>query len=431
MKKIFRAIQHIHQFIHHPLTFMEAIHVQHGDLFSFKLGKKSVHFAYHPQHAEEILGTKSEHYQKSKLVFDKIKPITGKKGLVQLAHHEWEIMRKHTNEIFQRYYLENFIPVINTYADVIVKNIKSSTTPIDIQKIMIDYTMNIAIRMLFGIECEKTIKSISENFIALNDVCGKKMRSLFPIPFYIPTPKNLKILTLRKRLIRNFNTLIKQANHTKSNQNHLLAILQKAYPDKKYHSLIVDQLMTFLFAGFETTAASLSFCFFLLGKHPAIQQRIADEAKSINIHELDSLKKAHYTMACYREALRLYPPAWILAREATENTLLTNTQIKKGDVVILAIREIHRHPDFWRDATEFMPERFLDNTTRHKFSFIPFGYGKRICSGMQLAMLEATILLSKICSAFEIHSIEDHLSLEAMITLHPQNEVLIHATQRT
>src|SRR5262249_9013218 len=122
---------------------------------------------------------------------------------------------------------------------------------------------------------------------------------------------------------------------------------------------LIDHCMTFLFAGHETTAASLAFTFLLLAQNPEYQKPIADGDENT-------------TLDVYKESLRLYPPAYMLAREATRNATLLGTPVRKGDQLILGITELHRNPRFFDNANEFVPERFRQRM-KHPLAFIPFG----------------------------------------------------------
>ena len=175
--------------------------------------------------------------------------------------------------------------------------------------------------------------------------------------------------------------------------------------------------MTFLFASYETTAASLTFCLYLLAKFPEYQQKIRAE-----LSQTSSIQ----TVSVYREALRLYPPAYMLARELVDNITIDNRLLKKKENVIVSVYGIHRHTAIWSKPDEFIPERFTTqyDIKANKFAFIPFGYGKRVCSGMQLAMIEAELVLKKLLTHFHFTQIEEkELNLEAMVTLHPKESL--------
>lgn len=393
---------------------MRKTHAQNGDFYSLYLGHKKFHFACHPDLAESILNSQVHEYQKSRLIFDKIMPITGKKGLVQLEGEEWKEMRRITSEVFQKKYLDNYVDVINAYTDELVEQIKKdikTNKVIDISALMIRYTIHVIIRIVFGTAHHEQANIIAKNFIELNDLCGHRMRKILAFPLIIPTALNGKIKKTQQILRSHVSKLINTNHHL--DEWHLLSKLCSSLKDDTYkQTLIQDQMMTFIFAGYETTAASLAFCFYLLAKHQESQQIIRLQVDS-----------SDYTLAVYKEALRLYPPAYMLAREVVHPHQLAGNHLKVGENVLLSVHGIHKHPQFWSNPHAFLPERFL-NSDMHKFAYIPFGYGKRVCSGMQLAMREAVIVLEKLLSHFQfsLHT-RDELQVNAMVTLHPKNAV--------
>lgn len=410
------AIKNARNFTHDPLSFMHEMHDRHGELFSLYLGYKKFHFMCHPEAAEHVLNTYANHYRKSRLIFDKIKPITGNSGLVQLEGDDWDQMRQLTSEVFHRAYLDYYVSIITQYTDKLVAQIHrdlNGSNTIDISSLMIRNTINIAVKIFCGNSHDQQADIIASKFIELNSLCGHRMRRVISFPLFIPTTLNRRITRIRNELNDIFTRLI--GITTLDSSLSLLAKLSiglKGHKNK--NDLIKNQMMTFIFAGYETTAASLAFCFYLLAKHQYHQQKIRDELGG------GSSKHA----ACvYREALRLYPPAYMLAREVLQENEFNGLVLKKGENLILSLYEIHRHKKYWVNGDDFTPERFLkaNYSDRHKFSFIPFGYGKRVCSGMQLAFIEAGIVLEKILKDFRF-SLQDKVSLsvEAMVTLHPK-----------
>lgn len=402
------SIYYLRQFIRDPLLFMQNEHANRGDYFSLHLGHKKFHFLKHPNDIQHVLDSEVSHFRKSRLIFNKIKPITGENGLVQLEGENWQTMRGITSEVFHRQYLDRYVQIINEYTDDLITAFKLNPT-IDAAAAMIHYTIKIAIKVFLGVENEAETAIIAKHFISLNHACGLRMRRVLNLPLLLPTSLNRQILYSRNEIKARIIKLIMLAKH---GQTSLLSILKHALPDNP--ELIYDQLMTFIFAGYETSAASLTFSLYLLAKHPEWQSRIRESQQSEAV------------VAVYREALRLYPPAYMLAREVTHAHLMGEHSLRKADNVIISVRETHRHHDYWHESHSFLPERFLKTNPvkRHKFSFIPFGYGKRICSGMQLAMIEAEIVLTRVIQQFHFKLTDDaDLPIASMVTLHPNKPV--------
>jgi cytochrome P450 len=412
---VFSPLIHLKKFMQAPLQFMSDMHAQHGDFFALYLGHKKFHFIRHPDLIEHVLHSEAQKFQKSRLIFDKIKPITGENGLVQLEGSSWQEMRDKTGQVFNKTYLDRYINIIHDCTDEMVAQLHRDITQyslVDMSSLAINNTINIAVRIFCGVEHDSDAEKIAENFIKLNALCGLRMRRILHYPSLFPGSLEDRIKRARSELDCIFTRLIADAKN--ASQHSLLAELNSSLREcPKKNILIKDQMMTFIFAGFETTAASLAFCLYLLGKHQNQQKLLRNEKKAGN---------NEYTTCVYREALRLYPPAYMLAREVTTSHVVHKVTLKKGDNIIISLFGAQRHPDFWTDSEDFLPQRFAktNNVEQHRFSFLPFGYGKRVCSGMQLAMMEASIIIDKLISQFSFSSAENsNLQLDAMVTLHP------------
>src|SRR5262249_47006325 len=145
-----------------------------------------------------------------------------------------------------------------------------------------------------------------------------------------------------------------------------------------------DELVTMILAGHETTATLLSWIFYLLAKHPEIERRVREEAQRVlgaRQPVLEDLKALEYTRLVIDEALRLYPPAWIMERQAIAPDTLGGYPIEPGTIIGLCPYVLHRHPDHWDDPDRFDPERFRPERAngRAKYAYLPFGAGARTC----------------------------------------------------
>jgi cytochrome P450 len=282
--------------------------------------------------------------------------------------------------------------VIESYCDDLILCFGESAT-VDITEEMTALILRTAIRIFLGIDSKELVSQIGTKFLRLNHLCGLRMRSLLPAPLSLPTPTNLEIKSLQAEI----RFLI---------EREVVSSAEFGVP-KVFHGdpNRIDHCMTFLFAGHETTAASLAFSLLLLAQYQKYQDPIAngdDETAT----------------AVYKESLRLYPPAYMLARQASADDQLQGVSIKRGDQVILGITELHRNNRHFDGADQFFPERFFGKL-QHPFSFLPFGAGGKSCVGERLAYLEAGIVLKKLCQKYRISASPAPIQAEPLITLHP------------
>jgi cytochrome P450 len=393
------------QFMSDPLGFMQSC-AKEGDITSRRLGPKNFVFVFNPEAAQEILVKRAGIYVQNRTIFDRIQPVTGKKGLVQLSGTESQVARAKTRPMFTKSPMDEARAIVESYTKELVAKMDASAT-IDVTVTMTDLILRTALRIFLGIDSEVIVKIIGSKFLRLNYLCGLRMRSLFPLPLVIPTSKNREIKALQVEI----RELISQ--HVARSKIGGPATVPNVFHDD---NAMIDHCMTFLFAGHETTAASLAFTLLLLAENPSYQEAIAKGDTEM-------------TLAVYKESLRLYPPAYMLAREATSRDELAGFKIKKSDQVFIGIASMHRNENFFERPDDFYPERFLEKL-KHPFAFIPFGAGAKSCVGERLAYLEATTILKMFCETYRIFSTSAKILVEPMITLHPPTNQRIRLEMR-
>jgi len=192
------------------------------------------------------------------------------------------------------------------------------------------------------------------------------------------------------------------------------------------HDQLRDQIATMILAGHETTAVTLFWSLVLLSGASAEQDRVAEEARGIDItpdNAMTVMPQLVRTRAVISEALRLYPPAFALAREAIAADRVGALDIPRGTVLLIAPWVLHRHRRLWRDPDAFDPSRFMpDAPPIPRFAYLPFGAGPRVCVGAQFALAEATLVLALLIRAFEV-TLDDPVPLVpvAVVTTQPNH----------
>jgi len=190
---------------------------------------------------------------------------------------------------------------------------------------------------------------------------------------------------------------------------------------------VYDNVLTFIFAGHETTANTLAWTLYLLSQDPEWDARVAREASDVlgrRFANADDIAQLPVTRMVIEEAMRLYPPAPLMARDAVSGDTVGSIPIEAGTFVLIPIWVIHRHKRLWANPDSFDPERFAAGRREaiHRFAYMPFGGGPRICIGMSFAMQEAAIILSMIAREFRLTLKPGHPVVPmARITLRPQH----------
>ncbi|MGA7938865.1 MAG: cytochrome P450, partial [Bradyrhizobium sp.] len=193
-----------------------------------------------------------------------------------------------------------------------------------------------------------------------------------------------------------------------------------------------DQVATMILAGHETTATALFWALYLLALDPVAQEQLATEARQVPADGEADLDRLKFTRAVVDETMRLYPPAFLIARSALGADEIAGMPIARKDVILIAPWLLHRHEKLWRDPNAFVPERFLAPAPPpDRFAYLPFGAGPRVCIGAHFALVEATLALARIIAAFRVTLLDkDPVMPMGVVTTQPDRSPMFQITPR-
>jgi cytochrome P450 len=196
-----------------------------------------------------------------------------------------------------------------------------------------------------------------------------------------------------------------------------------------------DEVMTIFLAGHDTTAIALSWTWYLLSMHPDVARRLRAEVNTAvgdRPPTVADLPKLRYAEMVIQEAMRLYPPAWVMTRMPAADDAVGGYRIPARSVVFLSQYVTHRHPDFWEDPESFDPERFAPEAAagRPRYAYFPFGGGPRQCIGNNFAMMEAQLILAMVVQAYRLDLVPGHpIAMQPLITLRPRHGILVRLVE--
>lgn len=238
---------------------------------------------------------------------------------------------------------------------------------------------------------------------------------MLSLPKWLPHPGTRSMRRSERELRSAVGALISARRRAPGEHNDLFSrLLSARHPDSQEpmsDSQLIDNLLTFLAAGHATTAMALTWSLYLLAKSPEWQERLAAEAlavagdQSITGGHVEQLTQTEMVI---KEAMRLYPPAPVIMRQATEDMRLGDLALPKGSMLLVPIYALHRHKTLWADPDRFDPERFTAEAedARTRYTYMPFGAGPRICIGMAFAMMEAKAVLATLVRAMRFSPVE-------------------------
>jgi cytochrome P450 len=269
-------------------------------------------------------------------------------------------------------------------------------------------TLQIAARTLFDAEVGTEAQDIVHALQVLQDNFIARFNSTLPPPIWLPTPANLRLRRAIRRLDEILYGFIRQRREHPSERGDLLSLLLAARDEEGSRMTdrqVRDEAMTLFLAGHETTALALSWAWYLLALHPAADARLAAEVRSVvgdRDPTVDDCARLKYAEMVALETMRLYPPAYVIGREALVDCAIAGYRIPRGTTVLMSQWVVQRDPQYFADPDQFRPERWGEDAIRSlpKFAYFPFGGGPRLCIGNTFAMMELVLVLAVLAQRF-------------------------------
>jgi unspecific monooxygenase len=364
-----------------------------------------------PDDIRHVLVDNYENYTRTAAGIRVLKPILGE-GLLLAESRTWKHQRRTLAPAFTPRAVTTLVPHMMSAVDETLEELNAARgRPLDLREIMQRMTLEIAGRTMFsfamgtrgaelrGFVMEYGMKLARPHFFDL----------LLPLGW--PTPQDLPRHFFRKRWTRFITALIAErraAGKSDGAPPRDLFDLMVAARDPETGTAfsdaqLGDQVATMILAGHETTATALFWALYLLALDPATQQQLAAEAQAAAANGTFDIERLPFTRAVIDETVRLYPPAFLIARAAAGADRLGGEDVIRKDVILIAPWLLHRHEKLWREPNAFMPSRFMPGAPPpDRFAYLPFGVGARVCIGAHFALVEATLALAKIVGSFRI-----------------------------
>jgi len=393
------------------------------------LGKRIV-FVSDPEITKGVLLTKQSSFPKPEIAQSVMMRSIGK-GLLTAEGPEWKFLRKATAPVFQHKSLSDLLPHMIAVGEATAKGLAANSGEIDVLPYISEATFKtIANTLLSGEEGKLDYERISDDVHKLlTRVARIDPLDLFEVTRELPKPWAFSGKLAANRLRNDaMNALSRRRTSEKSDDDLLSLLLAAKDPEsgKKLSELeIRDNIVTFIGAGRETTSHAIAWALYLLANSSYWQDLLFEEIEDVlgtdplTPQNIDQLNKHELVL---KEAMRLYPPCQAMHRVASENVELNGFGFRKGDTVFLATYAMHRHQKLWDRPNRFDPSRFEAgrSSNYHRFQYIPFSAGPRICSGMKYAMLEATAILASVVRSVRLAPADG-------FTPYPNSRITLHA----
>jgi cytochrome P450 len=419
------------------LGFYESCAREYGDVVQTRMGPYRILLIYHPDAIEELFVTRSRDFVKSPGV-RLLRPLLGD-GLFLSEGDTWLRQRRLVQPAFHRQRMAGYGDVMTTFAERHVADWKDGDV-IEMHAQMMALTQAIVGKTLFDADVSGDAHEAGQAAKVLAEDFGVRLRSFQLIPYWLPTPRNLTLRRAIRRLDRLIHRIIAERRASAEDRGDLLSMLLHAQDaddgSRMTGQQVRDEVMTMFLAGHETTAVALSWTWYLLAQHPDADTRLADELREVlggRAPSVADLPRLKYAGMVVTEAMRLYPPAYGIGRQAARATEIAGHAIAPADIFIAPTWVVHRDRRWFEEPEAFRPERWAGDLARRlpRFAYFPFGGGPRQCIGNSFAQMEAILLLAAIAQRFRLSLISgQRITPTPYITLRPEPGIRMLVTRR-
>jgi cytochrome P450 len=400
----------------------------YGDIVHYSIAGVPIYQVSHPDHAVEILSTKNSSFPKPALMRKVLSQWNGN-GLVVNEGESWIRQRRLVNPAFKP-------QKVQTYAKSVVRRANSMVDDwlkrrhVDASRDLARLTLGVVTEALFGADVEHRMDEFIEQVAILNDEGFREMASPVMLPSWAPTSGKRRIRAATAFLRGTVDEIIAARRRSGEDRGDLLSTLllvkdEEGDGGQMSDRQARDEAVNLLLGGNETTATALTWAVHLLSRHPDVQDEARKEAlEAAGDGELDEgcLPRLKRAEMAFKEAMRLFPPVYVIPREAKEDIVVGDYAIKKGGLVQIAVAVIQRDPRWFEDPARFHPARFEAEESIRRGAYLPFGAGPRACIGRSFAMMEGTLALASVlrrCS-FRPADPRKEVQTEAQVSLHPK-----------
>jgi cytochrome P450 len=421
-----------------PLAGMRQMARDYGDIVRFQVMMQERILLNRPDAINQVLVIQQAKFHKSELTRRVTRRMLGQ-GLLISEGEFWRRQRRLAQPAFHRSRTNDYASPMLEIAQAHIRDWRDGEER-NIALEMTTLTLDVAVRTLFGTALPGEARQVGSAMTFLMRYSLSRQRLPFRIPEKWPTPANRRadrelefIDSLVYRIISE-----RRAEGNSNHHNDLLALLMGAMDEdgsQMTPQQLHDETMTLFLAGHETTAQMLGWTWYALSENPAVEARLHEELHGVlggRPLEPADFPRLPYLRAVMNEVLRLYPPAYILARETVEPCEIGGYDLPVRSTVVLSQWITQRDPRFYDDPESFRPERWLDGLEDRlpAGAYFPFGDGPRRCIGQGFALLEAAIVTATIAQKFSFRMVPGHPVIpEPLVTLRPRHgiQMTLHA----
>lgn len=410
----------------------------YGDVVRARFFYVTAYFLYHPDDIEYVVSTNASNFRKSMSLRSNFFQRLVGNGLLTSEGEVWKRQRRLAQPAFHRQRISAYGDVMVDYAQRMIATWRAGQVR-DVHRDMTRLTLEIVVRTLFNADVSQDADKVGRALSEIVKPFSSQATIKWILDNRLPTPAHRRFYREGQNLDDIVYRIIADRRASGLDQGDLLSMLLEAQDEdgsQMNDKQLRDEVMTIFLAGHETTALTLCWTWYLLGQSPLVEKKFHDELDNVlggRLPTLEDLPRLKYTDMIAREAMRLYPPAYGLGREAIEECEIGGFRVPRKTQVFMFQWVTQRDPRFFTEPNEFHPERWTEEfaSSLPKYAYFPFGGGPRFCIGNTFAMMEIVLVLATIGQQFRFSLLPNHtVSLLPAMSLRPKDGIKLTLQER-
>jgi cytochrome P450 len=399
-----------------------------------------------PDAIRHVLVDNYENYTRTPAGLRVLRPMLGQ-GLLIAEGRAWKYQRRTLAPAFTPRAVSTLVPHMVAATDETITKLKAaSNAPVDLREAMQRLTLEIAGRTMFSFGMDRHGGALRDFVMEYGANLARPHFLDLLLPLSWPSPQDFARARFRKRWTAFVGMLMAERRAAGKNEGapprdlfDLMGAARDPETGEAFNDTqLGDEVATMILAGHETTATALFWALYLLALDPDTQEELASEVQAgtvggafATVNGTVDIERLKFTRAVVDETMRLYPPAFLIARAAAGPDTIAGHPVRKRDVVLVAPWLLHRHEKLWHEPNAFIPQRFMTGTPPDRFAYLPFGVGARVCIGAHFALVEAVLALAKLIGAFRVSLVDKAPVMPVgVVTTQPDRSPLFALTPR-